>query len=203
MLHLIIIFVSFACLIGLNVLFCYFIGLGALYGFLASLIGVLAVVLIDGIVAFLSHKLPKKIINPFSKMFAVSKAERHFYEKLKIKKWKDKLLDLGFLCGFRKNKILNPTDKNYILRYLNECVYGEICHIVSIFCSIGVFFIFGSKFLLSLSLPLFLVNALLNIMPTFALRYNRSKLIVLYKKLERDEEKDFQKNCCEGIKTSC
>ena len=60
---------------------------------------------IDGLFAIIVNKMPNKWFGVYNKHFQVSKKTTRFYEKLKIKKWKDKVWELGGLGGFRKNKI--------------------------------------------------------------------------------------------------
>ena len=36
------------------------------------------------------------------------------YNKLKVKKWKDKIPEIGHFTGFRKNKISDPKNPEYI-----------------------------------------------------------------------------------------
>ena len=75
-------------------------------------------IIIDLILAGLIHSMPEKIFNPDKKFFCVNKKERKFYEKLGIKKWKDKVLELGALGGFRKNKLKDGNDPDYLKLYL-------------------------------------------------------------------------------------
>ena len=60
---------------------------------------------LDGLFAYIIHQLPDKWFKPNKKIYKVGKKERKFYDSLKIKKWKDKVWELGGLGGFRKNKI--------------------------------------------------------------------------------------------------
>ncbi len=154
---------------------------------LSVVITTIVVIAIDGVIAFLVHKLPKKAINPFHRIYKINKNERKIYEKLGVRKWKDIIPELGILCNFRKNKINEPTNKEYIFKYIEECIYGEVCHFLSMILGFLIIFIYPLKFALYVGIPIAIVNVILNTMPTMALRYNRYKLMILYKRMEQSE----------------
>lgn len=64
--------------------------------------------------------------------FIFYKWERKFYEKIKIKKWKDHIPELGWLANFRKNKVIEPNNNIYVEKFLVECCYGETIHFLSL-----------------------------------------------------------------------
>ena len=70
--------------------------------------------LISGMIALFIHWLPTNWFMPERKIFKVYRWERKFYEKLGIKKWKDHVWELGGLGGFRKNKLYDPTNPEYL-----------------------------------------------------------------------------------------
>ena len=87
-------------------------------------------IIIDLIMAFFVRwVLPKKFFNVDKKWFSASKKEQRFYEYLGVKKWKDKTLELGALTNFRKNKIVNPKENDYIERFIIESNYGVLVHL--------------------------------------------------------------------------
>ncbi len=146
-------------------------------------LAVALIVLIDAIVAVICRSLPASLANPERKIFAVSKKEKLFYERLKIRKWKDKIPEIGHLTGFRKNKLAQPSDLGYLRRFLLENCYGEIVHIVSVPCGFAILaFRRLTKTWFSIALPVAIVNAVLNILPIFVLRYNYYKLKILEKR---------------------
>ena len=63
---------------------------------------VAASLLIDGIVAFVGRRLPKKWMDPNKKIFHTSDREMKFYEKIGVRKWKDKVPELGGFTSFHK-----------------------------------------------------------------------------------------------------
>ena len=142
----------------------------------------LAVIGIDLITATIVRWLtPKKWFDPDKRKSRVSKWELSFYKKIRVKKWKDKVLELGFLTKFSKNKLSDPNSKEYIHRFLLESYYGIAVHIFCILTGFLVIFIYPLYFALYFGLPIALVNAFLNLLPIFVLRYNLPKLASIYK----------------------
>lgn len=142
---------------------------------------VICVILIDGIFAFIVRWLmPKKWFSVEKKVFSANKKECKFYEKIGIKKWKDKVIELGFFTNFRKNKIAKPNDKDYIERYIIEANYGVLVHIFDCLFGFLIILLF-LPFWCSIGLPVAIVNFILNCLPIFVLRYNLPKLHNLYK----------------------
>ncbi len=153
----------------------------------------IAVIFVDGVTAAICRVLPAKLANPEKKIFHVSQREKKFYEKLKIRKWKDKVPEIGQFTGFRKNKLGNPKSLEYLDRFLLESAYGEIGHIVSCITSFAILFLFPVyRLWFAVALPVAIVSALLNIPSFMILRYNSYKLRVLRdstaKKLRRAQE---------------
>ena len=149
----------------------------------------LAVIIVDGIFSTIVRRcLPNKWFTQDVKCFIVNKKECKFYEKLGIKKWKDKVLELGMFTSFRKNKIAEPNNNEYIARYIMEANYGIICHIACIIFGFLILFIYP-KYCLTIALPVAIVNLVLNALPTMILRYNLPKLHTIYKYNEKHPKK--------------
>ena len=164
-------------------------------GFLSILaytaLAVVIVVAIDGIVAGTARMLPAKCADRRKKIFHVSQKEKQFYEKLKIRKWKDKVPEIGHLTGFRKNKLEDPKSLEYVDRFLLEACYGEIGHICSAilgFATLGFFFI--NPLWWAIALPVSVINAIMNMPSFFILRYNSYKLEILRASLVRRAERE-------------
>lgn len=146
-----------------------------------------AVVVIDlifaGIVRWI---LPVKFFSHDKTSFSAGKKECRFYEKLGIKKWKDKIPELGKLTNFRKNKIRDPKNNEYVKRYITEANYGVAVHISGIIFGFAVVLV-NLKYWYCIGLPIAVVNAIYNALSLFILRYNLPKLHTLYKLNERRE----------------
>lgn len=149
---------------------------------------VVAQIIIDLIIAGLTHALPEKLFNPNKKIFSVGRKERKFYEKLKIKSWKDKVLELGALGGFRKNKLKDKNDLEYLKLFMIENNKGILVHIFCIVFGCLVFLCIPLKYILVISLPVTIVNIILNTLPIMILRYNIPKLQVAYSRAERNQK---------------
>ncbi len=144
-------------------------------------------VLIDGLFAFLCNQIPAKWLKN-KKFFEVSKKEQKFYEKLGIRAWKDKVLELGGMGGFSKSKIDDPNNPEYIEKFLIESYKGEIDHISGMIAGFSVIFIIPLKYAWFIGVPVAIVNVVVNLMSTMILRYNTPKLKTLHKRALRTQE---------------
>ncbi len=158
----------------------------------ATTFAAFTVILMDGLTATICRLLPKKCANHKLKIYQVSAKEKKFYEKLKIRKWKDKVPEIGQFTGFRKNKIVDPKSLEYLERFLLEICYGEIGHSVS--CATGFLILLLYPiypYWLHVAIPVAIVSVLFNIPSFIILRYNSYKLRVLWKttvkRLEREQ----------------
>lgn len=158
------------------------------YILLSVVIDTVAVIAVDGLFAFLIRRLPEKWFSHDKKIFVVSKKEKSFYEKLKIRKWKDKIPELGSFTGFHKNKVVNPFDNTYLSRYLLEAGYGIVIHFVTAFTGFLIVFIHPLGLWLNFAFGVAIVNFILNLLPVFVLRYNYYKLKVLYTSNEKKQK---------------
>ncbi|MBQ9714013.1 MAG: hypothetical protein IJV83_01685 [Clostridia bacterium] len=152
----------------------------------ATLAAVLVIV-VDALVATVCRLLPEKFANHESKVYTVSAKEKNFYEKLKIRRWKDKVPEIGHFTGFRKNKIADPKSVEYLDRFLLEACYGELGHFWILFFGFSILLLgfipaFPSMGLwFAISVPVAIINIFLNLPSLFILRYNSYKLEVLRK----------------------
>ncbi len=172
------------CLWGLNYLK---LNIWQTLGIIA--LAVLVSFVLDALCALITRKLEKKI-NPSAKIFNEHKNERKFYEKLKIRKWKDKIPELGkTLKYFDKTKVEENATSEYFLKFIHETCLGEIVHVSSIFAALLLIVVFWFKFL-TITIPITIVNILLQLPSICVLRYTRAKLNVAYKLKLRHENKD-------------
>lgn len=152
-------------------------------------LGIIIVIIIDGLTAGLCRMLPKKVANYNYKIYKVNKKEKKLLDKLQIKKWKDKIPEIGHFTGFRKNKIYEPKNPIYIERFLYEICYGELGHFISIFTGFLLVLIPWFKdFWIATSLYIAIVNGILNIFPIMVLRYNSYSLLLIFNRLNRQNK---------------
>ncbi|MCQ2427500.1 MAG: hypothetical protein MJ137_03725 [Clostridia bacterium] len=153
--------------------------------------GTAAAVALDALTALIIRKLPEKWFGPDGKAFAVGKGERKFYKKIRLQRIRDKVPELGGLTGFHKDRLASATDSEYLRRFLLEADYGMTIHFVNALCGIVLPFL---PFLnvLSVSIPLALLNAVLSLLPMFLLRNNTPMLLKLYHRAADREKNEGQ-----------
>lgn len=154
-------------------------------------LGVVAVILVDGLFAFVTRwLLPQKWFGVSNEFYTPSKKFCRFYEKIKIKKWKDRVPELGFFAGFRKNKLVDPTNNEYVGRFIVESNVGALAHLLGMIFGY-VIMLFYPPFAFNVALPIAITNMVLNYLPYVILRYNLPKLRVLYKHNERKQTRNL------------
>ena len=179
-----------ACIAILTVIFELVYGFGVLYTLGFTALAVALVIAVDAVAATVFRLLPAKFASHDKKCFSVSLKEKKFYEKMKIRKWKDYIPEIGHFTGFRKNKIADPKSPEYIDRFLLEICYGQLGHFYSIFFGFLILLLFPiTPFWLPLSISVAIINIFFNLPSLFILRYNSYKLKVLRKSLEKKQVK--------------
>lgn len=160
--------------------------------FAITIISLLVLVIIDAVCAlFVRYCLPKKVFNPFLKIYNIGKNERKFYEKIGIRKWKDRIPEAGQLfANFSKTEVADMTNNEYVYKFMSETIYAELMHWLSMIFSFLIIFI-DLRLALTVGLPLVIGNMILNLMPVLVQRYNRPKLMVLYQRNERMKAKQI------------
>lgn len=178
-----------------NVNFFYALGFAALAAVL--------VIIIDALVATVCRLLPKKWANHEKKIYTVSAREKKFYERLKIRKWKDAVPEIGQFTGFRKNKIVDPKSVEYLDRFLLEICYGELGHTFSVPLGFLILLLFPiTKIWFAVAIPVGIVNIFMNLPSLFILRYNSYKLEVLRKSLLKKQQRARKSEALEEAATS-
>lgn len=162
--------------------------------FLYLLLAVAICGIMAGIITLITRILPAKVFSPYRHRYKVSSKENKFYNKLKIKKWKDKIPELGKLSGFAKTEIAEPNNPQYIFKFLTENCIAEALHFYSIVAGLLVFVFLPREYVFTIGLPIFFLNMLLHIMPIFVQRYLRPKFLKIYNRLISQNEKINQNN---------
>ncbi len=195
MLYLIVILGAMAVISIVNVIIDQFLfNLGLWYILLAVVINTVAVIAISGVFAFIiRHMLPEKWFSVDKKFFFVGKKECKFYEKLGIKKWKDKVLELGFFTGFSKSSMSDTNNNEFVKRFILENNYGMVVHFVGMVVSFSIIFIYPLRLWWMFGLPVSLVSVFLHFLPFCILRYNNYKLLRLYQLNLRKEQRKQNK----------
>lgn len=141
--------------------------------------------LFDGAVALGVSLLPSSLFGVENPHFRVSEFEMETYRRLRVRLWKDKIWELGGLGGFSKKTLKEPDNPEYIERFIIECNKGVLTHRLSYPLGFFAMLTLSAPLSYAVALPVAIVNLVLNVMPTMALRYNTVRLKGLYKRLKR------------------
>ncbi len=149
---------------------------------------------INAIVATIFSKCLSKDRFKKSLLNHVSKRETRFYEKLGIKKWKDKVLELGALNGFRKNKMQQPWDSKYIERFISENNLGLTIHFWSMISGFAILPLCPFSLIVKVTLPVAIISLIINLQAFAILRYNAPRLNTALAFAQRHPPKATEKN---------
>ncbi len=144
---------------------------------------------LDGMIAIAINKMPDRWFGVENRLYAVSEKEKTLYKKLKVRRWKDKVWELGGLGGFSKKKVQEPGNPKYIEKFIIECNKGVLTHRLSYPIGFLAMLTLPNACAWTIALPVAFVNLFLNILPTLALRYNTPKLQSMLKRLNRNAKK--------------
>lgn len=133
--------------------------------------------------------LPENLFNPSKWMFRERKWENGgtVYQKLfNIKKWKDRLPELGDFVGriFPKKK-LPSFNVEYLKKYIIESCRSEMCHWMIVLSVI----VFSSLFNEEMENFMLILAVILNVPYIMIQRFNRPRIInAMQKTLKRQNE---------------
>ncbi|MBQ7948808.1 MAG: hypothetical protein IJ284_03505 [Clostridia bacterium] len=182
--------IIFGCSLVISASVCLWSGVNFLVLLGYTAIAVVFEILVDGLFATIARLLPAKCADHTKKIYCVSAKEKKFYEKLKIRMWKDKIPEIGHFTGFRKNKLVDPQSVEYVDRFLLESCYGELGHFLSLFFGFTVLLLYPISWVwIPLAIPVAIVNFFLNLPSILVLRYNSYKLVVLKKSLLKKQQR--------------
>ena len=122
--------------------------------------------------------------------YLVTDRERRLYGKLKVRKWKDMVWELGGIGGFSKKTLREPNNPAYIEKFIIECNKGVLIHRLSYPVGFLAMLTLPNICALTVALPVAIVNLFLNILPTLALRYNTPMLKAVLTRMKRKELKE-------------
>lgn len=185
-LYLTMILTAMALIAGVNIL----AGTATWYYIIISVVWctVLQFVL-DGAIAIIVQKLPSSWFDANKRCFCTTERERALYKKLRVRKWKEKVWELGGLGGFSKRTIKEPRNRAYIERYILECNKGVVTHRASYFIGFLAMLTMYNVCTFTIAAPVALVNLFLNVLPTIILRDNVPRLKSALEHIRRCEER--------------
>lgn len=148
---------------------------------------------INIICALCFQNLLVKKINPLKPYYRPHPWEEKLYLKLGVRKWKDKIPELGKLfAGFDKSQVGDMKNNEHVARFIAETITAEYIHKFS--ALFGLIAIVGClKTWFIVGIPLLLANIIINTMPVIVQRYNRPKLYMLYARNEKSKQQSNQK----------
>lgn len=143
------------------------------------------VLVVLGVTCLLMRLLPSSLWNADKKIYRVSDREIKICDKLKIKKWKDKIPEMGKLSNFPKDKIYS-TEIGYISKFISESVFAEYMHATAgILGFTALLFTKTNQYYFVI--PILVMNMILHVLPCIIQRYNRCRLYKVYDILRRRE----------------
>lgn len=148
---------------------------------------------LDGIIALSISKLPDRWFGVDNPHYNVTGREKKLYVKLGVRRWKDKVWELGGLGGFSKKSLRDPSDPRYIEQFIIECNKGVLTHRLSYFIGFLAMLTLPSLAAFTIALPAAAVNLYLNVLPTIVLRYNTPGLKSVLKRLEKKAAREAAK----------
>lgn len=151
-------------------------GLSPLKIILASVLGTVGVIAIDGVFAWGIRRMPEKWFDYTVKLHKVSKKEAKFYEHLGIKLWKDHVLELGMFTAFSKRSIAKPDSEEYLERFILESNYGMWIHLADVIFGWLLVLFYPKQLFCNFPLVICIINSILNLLPMMILRYNLPRL---------------------------
>lgn len=147
---------------------------------------------LDGAMAILIRLTPDHWYGADDPRFDISNKEKKLYNKLKVRLWKDRVLELGGLGGFSKKHLTNPDDPAYIEKFIIECNKGVVTHRLSYPIGFLGMLLMPNICAFTIALPIAIVNLYLNILPTLVLRYNTPLLKSVLKRLHKKSMQNIQ-----------
>ena len=138
---------------------------------------------LDGLIALSIHQLPDRLFGVENRLYSVSEWEKKLYKKLKVRRWKDRVWELGGLGGFSKKCLAEPNSPEYIEKFIIECNKGVLTHRLSYPIGFLPMLFLPNSCAWSIGFPVAAVNLVLNILPTLARRYNTPKLQWMLKRM--------------------
>ena len=145
---------------------------------------------LDGAIAIIINKMPDRWFGTDHPFYRVTETEKRLYQKLKVRRWKDKVWELGGIGGFSKKNLTEPKDPQYFERFIIACNKGVLTHRLSYPIGFLAMLTLPNICSVTIALPVAIVNLYLNILPTMVLRYNTPKLKALLNRLKRKKGAD-------------
>lgn len=179
-LYLLIVAVFAVVTLGFNGLCALTLGLNFTWGAIWTVAGLGILLGVNLCLVLFMRCLPKKLYNPFAKIYQTQPWQTTFCIRLGVRRWKEKVPELGRLAGFRKDHV-DSFEPAYLYRFLQENTFAEAEHVTGLTLS-WVMLLLPWPYGLTVGIPYCLLGILLNGMSAMTQRYLRPKLIALYRR---------------------
>ncbi|MCR4676226.1 MAG: hypothetical protein K5634_03235 [Sphaerochaetaceae bacterium] len=165
----------------------------AIYPFLYQYFRFAWFVVIIGIIAhFAGNAIPRKF-NFESPFFAPHKWEKNgkiYQELFKIKSWKDSLMDMSKASANAQSKdVGTDLSSSHLYDLLQETCVAEVTHTVLVFAGLALLFLIELPWSILWTLAYILFNSL----DIMIQRFNRPRLVSIYKRALRMEKAEAKK----------
>ena len=137
---------------------------------------------LDALIACLVRMLSARAVDPFRRVYRVAK-----------------IPEAGaLLVGFGKSKVLDMHNNEYLLTFMRESVYAEIMHVISAVAGFAFpllcLLVPGWAWLVRMSLPVAIVNFVLQVLPVMVQRYVHPQLMSVYLRNQKRAERCVAKS---------
>lgn len=150
----------------------------------------------DGAIAIIINIMPDRWFGADHPFFRVTDTEKRLYQKLNVRRWKDKVWELGGLGGFSKKTLKEPNNPQHIEKFIIACNKGMVTHRLSYPIGFLAMLTLRNICSVTIALPVAIVNLYLNILPTIVLRYNTPKLKAILDRLKKRRSAGGVSVCC-------
>ncbi|MDD3069337.1 MAG: hypothetical protein PHR89_03985, partial [Bacilli bacterium] len=89
-----------------------------------SVIFTISLIMIDALIAIIIRKMPERLFLKDKRIYRLGQKEKKFFDLIGVKKWKEKVPELGGFTSFHKDRIVDPFNNDYLNRFILEAHYG-------------------------------------------------------------------------------
>lgn len=143
-----------------------------------------------GVIVALPNKWQNKLFDSDKRFYQVSEREMHFYRKIRLPKWKDKLPQHN--TDFEKRHLAKNITIDYLLKYIFVTCRAEVIHYVTgVVGYLSLFFSFLSEnveYCRDIYLTIATAMMIGNLPFSMIQRYNRYRLKKLLDRMKKKQE---------------
>lgn len=143
--------------------------------------------------------IPKKWYRTDKKIYNERSYEKKLFNSIKIKSWKDyvpQLLKIDNINDAKKDNV-DTKSAEYINFFISETCRSEFIHLFYIFSELFVLivlFFIKTEWALKFGIAITIIWIIFHMMSVLIQRYNRPRLKIFLKRVEKNNKKIFEKN---------